>query len=385
MYSRRFLLTRGVASIVILGAGYATWRGLHSDIGPAQSPWRMAGDGFDDVRLHALSYAILAPSPHNRQPWLIALEGDDAITLYCDLDRLLPETDPTNRQITIGLGAFVEVLRQAANEAGYSLKATPFPEGVPEAALDERPIVHVRFERNAEETSDPLFDSVVERRTVRAPFDQSKAVSNTTLAAIGGVLASAENEFQWTNDPARVAALKDICRDGWRVESATPRTHHESTKLTRIGDDEINANPDGISLSGPFLEAMAIVGVLTREKLDDPTSKAFKGGSDFYETAIDSAMAFGWLVTKANSRIDQLNAGADWVRLHLAATRAGLAMHPLSQVLQEFPEMAALYSKVHDVVGVDAPRRIQGLFRFGYADFPAPAPRWPMTSRLIEL
>ena len=41
--------------------------------------------------------------------------------------------------------------------------------------------------------------------------------------------------------------------------------------------------------------------------------------------------------------------------------------------------MAALYSKVHDVVGVDAPRRIQGLFRFGYADFPAPrrVGRWP--------
>ena len=76
-----------------------------------------------------ISYAILAPSPHNRQPWLIALEGDYAMALYCDLDRLLPETDPTNRQITIGLGAFVEVLRQAANEAGYSLKATPFPEG----------------------------------------------------------------------------------------------------------------------------------------------------------------------------------------------------------------------------------------------------------------
>ncbi|TAG26977.1 MAG: twin-arginine translocation pathway signal protein, partial [Rhodobacterales bacterium] len=31
-------------------------------------PWSMAGQG-EDPRHRALSYALLAPNPHNRQPW----------------------------------------------------------------------------------------------------------------------------------------------------------------------------------------------------------------------------------------------------------------------------------------------------------------------------
>lgn len=72
----------------------------------ALSPWRSAGQGYEDLRLRALSWAILAPNPHNRQPWQIRLDGADGFTLFCDRTRLLPETDPFCRQIVIGLGCF---------------------------------------------------------------------------------------------------------------------------------------------------------------------------------------------------------------------------------------------------------------------------------------
>ena len=151
----------------------------------------------------------------------------------------------------------------------------------------------------------------------------------------------------------------------------------------RIGEREINAEPDGISLSGPVMEGMKALGVFTRDKLDDPSSRAFQESIDFYNRLIDSAMAFGWLSTAGNSRADQLRAGAGWVRLQLAATQAGLSMQPLSQALQEFPEMAEIYEEIHDFTDVRLPARLQGLFRFGYAKSPPPAPRWPLTSRLM--
>jgi len=66
----------------------------------------------------------------------------------------------------------------------------------------------------------------------------------------------------------------------------------------------------------------------------------------------------------------------------------GLAMQPFSQALQEYPEMAEIFEEIHDFTGVRAPRsaldgRLQGLFRFGYARPSAPAPRWPLQTRLI--
>lgn len=386
MPTRRLILATGAAGVAILGAG--AFRLLHSDLSKARQPWAEAGESFGDPRLDALSYAVLAPNPHNRQPWLVRLDGDDALTLFCDLDRRLPETDPPNRQIVIGLGAFLELLREAALESGYRLETTPFPEGEPQPVLDERPVATVKFIPDTDVLADPLFGHALDRRTARVPFEQKRPVSSETFNRLDAVLRPGEGEFEWVNDAANVDALKGICREGWLIEAGTTRTYYESTMLMRIGEHAINDNPDGIALSGPMMEAMRATGMLTRDNLEDQSSRAYQASLDFYNGLIDTAMAFGWLSTPGNSRTDQLNVGAGWMRLHLAATREGLAMHPLSQPLQEFPEMAEKFEEIHDFTGARPPQsradgRLQGLFRFGYAKFPPPAPRWPLESRLI--
>ncbi|WP_375204722.1 Acg family FMN-binding oxidoreductase [Hyphococcus sp.] len=387
MATRRAILWTGVGGVALMGAGLGAL--LHSDLSEARAPWRAAGTGFGDKRLDALSYAVLAPSPHNMQPWLIALDDDDnALTLYCDLDRRLPETDPQDRQIVIGLGAFLEIMRQAAAEQGYALEVDAFPQGEAAPRLDQRPVATVRFVKDEPAAKDPLFAHILTRRTSRVPFDQGRPVSADILKALDSVLRPEDGEFEWANDAENISELKRICRDGWIAEVGAPGPHRESTRLTRIGEKEINAAPDGISLAGPVMEGLHFAGVLTREKMSDPDSVANVETINFYNGLIDSAMAFGWLSTAGNSRTDQLRAGAGWVRLHLAATQRGLSMQPLSQVLQEFPEMAEYYEEIHDFTGIRAPQgprdgRLQGLFRFGYGATPAPAPRWPLETRLI--
>lgn len=383
MATRRMILVNGAASIVILGAGALGYRALKADLTEARAPWREAGQSFGDIRLDALSYAVLAPNPHNRQPWLVRLDGTDRLTLFCDLDRLLPQTDPLNRQIVIGLGAFLEILRMAAAQLGQRLVVSPFPEGEPQPVLDGRPVANVQFVPDRVISSDPLFDYVPMRRTVRDPFDQAKPVSAELLQSISGDIGAGQGVFSWANDQGSVASLKSLCQQSWLVETTTKRTHDESVDLMRIGKSAVNENPDGISLSGPFVEAMRLTGILSKDALRDPTTQAYKGGLAFYSKAIETAMAFGWLVTQGNSRADQLSAGAGWVRAHLSATKAGLAMHPLSQALQEFPEMEEHLTAIHERLDVSSPARIQGFFRFGYAKFPEPAPRWPLTTRLL--
>lgn len=380
MTSRRMMLTAGGAAAVIIGAGALR---LHSDLGPARAPWREAGKGFGDKRLDALSYAILAPSPHNLQPWLIRLDGDDALTLYCAPGRRLPATDPEDRQITIGLGAFLELLRQAAAQAGHGLEADLFPEGEPFPVLDNRPVASVRFANGAQK--DPLFATILTRRTSRAPFDPARPVAAETMAALKAALRPGDGEFKYTNDAAQLAALKRICREAWLIEMETPATRHESAIYTRVGEKEINAAPDGISLYGPVMEAMGAAGVLTGAKMDDPGSVAYKEAVKFYNRNIDTAMALGWLTTPGNARAEQLRAGAGWVRLQQAAAGMGLAMQPFSQALQEYPEMAEPFREIHAFAGVEAPARVQGLFRFGYGKKEPPAPRWPLETRLVAI
>ena len=78
-------------------AGYAVARAPRS----ALAPWDAAGT-YAEPRARALSYALLAPNPHNRQPWVVDLSSPDEVVLYVDTERMLPHTDPFNRQITIG-------------------------------------------------------------------------------------------------------------------------------------------------------------------------------------------------------------------------------------------------------------------------------------------
>jgi hypothetical protein len=97
---------------------------------------------------------------------------------------------------------------------------------------------------------------------------------------------------------------------------------------------------------------------------------------------MQSAMAHLWQVTPGNSRIEQIRAGQDWVRINLAATALGLGLQPLSQALQEFPEMAALHAHIH---GRLAPSggTVQMWARVGYGPQVAPSPRWPLEEKIV--
>ncbi len=89
-----------------------------------------------------------------------------------------------------------------------------------------------------------------------------------------------------------------------------------------------------------------------------------------------------WITSPGNSRIDQIRAGALYARANLAASAAGLAMHPVSQALQEYPEMDIEYKALHRRLNVVEPQRIQMLPRVGYAPTVAPAAPWGLEAKL---
>lgn len=344
-------------------------------------PWDLDNQSFDDPRLHALSYAILAPNPHNQQPWQIELVGSDGIILHPDTSRFLPETDPPNRQITIGYGAFLELLTQAASANGYEAQIEPFPEGTAEDKLDARPIASVRLVP-ADAPVDDLFSTIRQRRTNRKPFNIERPVPQGVMAQIKAAVGT-DIKLDWTNESQRVSKITEINKRAWAAEMSASAAHAESTRLTRIGAAEVNAQPDGISLHGPVIEGIALTGIFSREGMDEKGSFAFNQTADFYSGLIEATPTYAWLITPFNDRLAQLQAGRAWARLNQTASALGVAFHPISQALQEFAEMAVPFRDIHEELGVDLPARVQGIFRLGYADAPPPAPRWPLKEKLL--
>ena len=379
MDRRRFLAIAGGGIVLAAGAAFATRITRTPD--QALIPWSTAGSAYTEPRLRALSYAILAPNPHNRQPWMVDLSTPGQVTLLVDTDRLLPHTDPFNRQITIGLGCFLEVMTQAAAEAGFRVDLDLFPEGSDGQALDRRPVAVATFTKDAAVGPDPLFRHVLARRSNKEPYDLARPVPTEVLARVQQAAVHG-TRTDFSNETDNVNALRALTHEAMRIEFHTERTFKESVDLFRIGKTEIEANPDGIDFSGPMFETMHLLGLFTRAGTLDPTSAEFAQGEASVMATTDTAMAHLWLTSAANTRVDQITAGRDWVRLNLAATAEGVALHPLSQVLQEYPEMAALYGKAHRMLAPGG-GRLQMLGRLGHADPVAAKPRWPLESRIV--
>lgn len=375
---RKMLAIVGGGSILAASSavGYSVTRMPQT----AQTPWKTAGR-YGDPRMNALSYALLAPNPHNRQPWLVELDGDDAVVLHCDLDRLLPETDPFSRQITIGLGCFLEMMRMAAASDGYRVDLALFPEGSDSERLDQRPVAHARFVADPSMTTDPLFAHAMDRRSLKEPFDLNRPVPRAALRTLAEAALNG-TRFGATVDAGQVDTLRRLTHDALIVELETPRTYMESVDLFRIGHREVDTNPDGIDFTGPMFETLRMTGLFSREVAANRSSQAYKSGIAAVTANADTAMGHSWLTTQGNSRVDQITAGMDWVRVNLAATSLGLGFQPLSQALQEYPEMGALYREVHGLLA-EPGETIQMLVRLGYGPEVGQSPRWPLDTRLV--
>ena len=382
MHRRKFLKIAGTSSIIIsagaVGSGlYITSRTPVK----AQQSWASAGTQYTDPMRNALSFAILAPNPHNRQPWVVDLKSDTQAVLFCDSQRLLPATDPYNRQIVIGLGCFLELFEMSARQMGYRAQINLFPDGVSPEHLDKRPIAQLTLIEDSNVNKDMLFLQILKRRTNRNAYDTSLSIQQSTLDEIVG---SANKEVK-TNGVVQgplVKMLRTLSRDALRDEILDPVAFQESVDLMRIGRKEIQTQPDGISLSGAFFETLNLLGILTREKLADTNSSAFQVGLDGVDDQALTAMGFVWINTSGNTRMDQIAAGRSYMRIALSVTRLGLSMQPMSQALQEYTAMETHYRKIHTMLNLREGERIQMLARLGYTKDVQPSPRWALSTRI---
>jgi len=353
----------------------------------AIEPWKGPGQEVD-VRRWIIGYAILAPHSHNLQSWLVDLRTPGEILLRCDLARLLPEADPFSRQIMMSHGTFLELLDIAARERGLRADISLFPEGpFSPSTLDQRPVARIRLVADPTVSKDPLFAQILHRRTNRGAYELARPVPPDAWAAMMESVKPNSLRFGLAglDQPDALRRHRAIAAEAWRIELTTPRVIMETYKVLRVGAAEVREHRDGLFVLDRIPVLMSKIGLFDRSKPSAPGDYATTSQIKDFDTKLDSTPGFLWMVSDGNDRATQVNAGRAYVRVQLAATAVGIALQPLQQALQEYPEQAKPHAEIRNLLDASqANRTVQMWARAGYAPPVGPAPRRGVDAQLVK-
>jgi hypothetical protein len=342
---------------------------------------------FDDPRMQLVAHAVLAPSGHNMQPWIVELDpaDPDVLTLFVDADRLTPAVDPFARQTLVSQGTFLAYLEVAAAELGYSVTMEFFPEGEYDEAdlatsMTRMPVARVTLTDGATASTED-YASLFLSDTNRAPYgDEPLGVDEIAilegLAQAGDVADGVTLEI--LTAPSDLTRLGDLGVVGTRIETEYAAATAESNAVFFGTEVAKNDARSGFAVEGQgttgFMKYL-LQGLITIVPSINDDASAATMQIALTDAAVAATPAYALITTARNTRTEQVEAGILYGQLSLRARTLGLVMQPLSQVLQEYPTMAEPYAQVHAEYAPDG-GTIQMLVRVG-----TPTTEYPVTMR----
>jgi len=381
MNRRRFL--RGLGCVTVLVAGGAVWyadeEGAFSQgRGPAFEPWK-DWDQPQTGMMALVRAGILAASPHNTQPWLFRVHGNE-IDVLADVSRNTGALDPFLRELHIGMGCALENMCVAAPTAGYDASVEP-AQGTLQLHAEAPAVRHVATVRckTAVLPANPLYASLPNRHTNRTPYEM-RALPAAFLQALLAMPESLPNTkmFLFTGEEERraIVGLVSRCDQTVYADKAVGQGTVPWERVFKWKD--VEEHRDGITLTSygvPTATAALLYSLPTPVELKVMARTA----KDSYPKLLTASPMFGVIAVRDRYAIDQcLSAGRLWERAHLLATAQGIAARPINEAVELIdienaegrpraaePKLAALIA--------DSGWQPTFMFRMGYAKAGAPA------------
>ena len=306
-----------------------------------------------------LFLASLAPSGHNTQPWFVKYLEPYHWIIGNDKSKWLPAVDPTQRETMLSIGAFIQNLEYAAGSFGYACDWTLLAK----TNQDER-VMEVKL---IKKQSKNAFDivKIKTRRTVRSNF-------------LSGILKKEDLKYLVNSEPEFIHYLPTTSKESQFINEQTIEANRlqayrnpaqqELADWIRFSSKDANRYRDGLTTAG--MEIEGIPGWIVRNFYDK--NNVMK--NDFREQGIDNikkevSESAGWILiaSKDNSVATLLETGRRMQRLFLKVREKSIAIHPMTQILEE----SSTRQTLNQSIGIK--ENVQFILRTGYLkDYPQP-------------
>jgi len=306
-----------------------------------------------------LFLASLAPSGHNTQPWFVKYIEPYHWIIGTDKTKWLSAVDPTQRETILSIGTFIQNLEYAASSFGSNCDWNLLAE----TNQDEQ-VVEVKL--NKIESKNPFdITKIRNRRTVRSNY-LSELLKKDDIAD----LVNSESEFihylPASGNESKFIDQQTIIAN--RLQSDRNPAQQELADWIRFSSKDAEKYRDGVTTAGMEIEGFSGWIVRNFYNKDNVMTQDFRDkGIDNVKNEVSESAGWILITSKDNSVATLLETGKRMQRLFLKVREKNIAIHPMTQILEESSTRQIL----NQAIGIS--ENIQFILRVGYLkDYPQP-------------
>ena len=356
---RRKFLTGAGSAVVIAGVTYYLFSDKTNFVrgGNTQNPAGKFPLIADEREI--LFLASLAPSGHNTQPWFIKYIEPYNWIICNDKTKWLPGVDPTQRETILSIGAFIQNLEYAAANKGYNCRFT-----ILATINQDENIAAVKLTKSA---GTATFDiaTIENRRTVRSNY-----LTELLKKEDADYLFSKENDFfNFIHRGSKeYHYLNEQTIEANRIQSYRDEAEKELSEWIRFSSKDAKKNMDGLTAASMEIEGISGWVVRNFYNKSSVMKDSFMD-RNIVNVIKQVSQSAGWLLitSKDNAVATLLETGKRMQRLFLKVRDKGIAIHPMTQILEE----ASTKQTINQSLGIT--ENIQFILRIGYLkNYPDP-------------
>jgi nitroreductase len=281
---------------------------------------------LDQTGVAILYHAALAPSGHNAQPWFVRIVKKNEWVIGLDPQRRLPEVDPDNREALLSLGAFAENLSLAAGSCGYKAEMEIIAEN-----RFEQDIIKVALIDTG--STDYPLERLKRRMTAKQGYLPDE-IKKEDMQALSEPLKG--RLFYFPKGTEHADCIEEGAIENFRIQVNRDNAQQELVRWVRLSNKDAERHRDGLTVAG--MEIRGFKGWFVRNfiKPRDFMKPSFRQQS-IDLTAKLARQGGGWLIITSEGQTvaDLIETGRRFESMALTARERNLAIHPMTQYLEE--------------------------------------------------